>query len=331
VTFPSDETVRIDTVKRSNIGKASRIESNEFTYNRCFGPASTQADVFNEIDGLVQSALDGYNVCVFAYGQTGAGKTYTMEGPNAADIDAWSKGVIPRAVERIFTYADEQKERGWQFTIKCSFLEIYLEEVYDLLITTSGGSRSTTRAKLRVQQERDNSVSIPDLTVEDVHAPETVYELLRRASNVRATASTHSNIRSSRSHSVFQMWLEGRNTESAKTTAAVLNLVDLAGSERVARSGAVELQMKEAQAINRSLVALGNVIRAIAEKQAHVSFRESKLTRILEPYLGGNCKTLMFVNVSPDQADVSETLSSLRFAEKVNATEIGRATRQVSS
>jgi kinesin family protein C1 len=309
IRYPNDETISITTVERSNVGGAAKKKEWQFNFNRTFTVKSTQPEIFNEISGLVQSALDGFNVCVFAYGQTGAGKTYTMEGPNVSDMDEWSKGVIPRAVEQIFQYAEAQAELSWSYEIETSFLEIYLDEVYDLLSTVSGTERSSDRNRCAVRQQRDGSVEVAGLTVETVSGPEQVYALLQRAAMHRATAATLKNDRSSRSHSVFQMKLSGTNLETGKTATGCLNLVDLAGSERVAKSGATGEQFEEAKAINKSLSTLGDVIRAVAEGSAHVPYRNSKLTRLLEPYLGGNSKTLMFVNVSPCSKDMSETIS----------------------
>jgi kinesin family protein C1 len=317
ITYPTDEKICITTTEKSNIGGTDKAKEWPFTFNRTFDPKANQQAIFDEISGLVQSALDGFNVCVFAYGQTGAGKTYTMEGPNALDMDDWTKGVIPRAVEQIFTYAAQQAQLGWSYEIHTSFLEIYLDECYDLLATASGTERSADREKLPLMQQRDGTVEIAGLTVTPVTTPDEVYALLKRAALHRATAATRKNDRSSRSHSLFQMKLVGQNLETQAATEGCLNLVDLAGSERVAQSGATGDQLKEAQSINKSLSVLGDVIRSIGEGSAHVPYRNSKLTRLLEPYLGGNSKTLMFVNISPNSKDISESLSSLRFADTV--------------
>jgi kinesin family protein C1 len=327
ITYPNDEQIRIATTEKSNIGGSDKKKEWSFSFNRTFDPKMNQQAIFDEISGLVQSALDGFNVCVFAYGQTGAGKTYTMEGPNALDMDDWSKGVIPRAVEQIFTYAAQQAQLGWAYEIHTSFLEIYLDDCYDLLATESGTERSVEREKLPVLQQRDGSVEIAGLTVVPVSKPDEVYELLKRAAMHRATAATRKNDRSSRSHSVFQMKLVGNNLETQASTEGYLNLVDLAGSERVAQSGATGDQLKEAQSINKSLSTLGDVIRAVGEGSAHVPYRNSKLTRLLEPYLGGNSKTLMFVNISPNSRDISESISSLRFAEQVGSCTLGRLSK----
>lgn len=326
IAFPNDESIVVKTVAQSNIGMAAKSKVVNFQFSRTFGPQCQQDDIFEEVGGLVQSALDGFNVCVFAYGQTGAGKTYTMEGANVMDMDDKSKGVIPRTVEQIFEYAAHQKELSWTYEIKTSFIEIYMDKVYDLLALAAGSDRSTDN-EVKVCQQRDGSVELAGLTVESVTKPEQVYDLLQRAAEHRAVAQTLMNHRSSRSHSVFQMKLSGTNMETGKTTTGCLNLVDLAGSERNSKSGATGATFKEAQAINTSLSTLGDVIRAVAENRPHIPYRNSKLTRILEPYFGGNSKTLMFVNVSPFSSDMNETISSLKFATKVASCTLGEVSK----
>ena len=191
-----------------------------------------------------------------------------------------------------------------------------------VLFRSESRQKSFGRATAASQQ-RDGSVEVAGLTVEPVTTPEEVYELLKRAAMHRATASTQKNNRSSRSHSLFQMKLVGHNPETQASTEGTLNLVDLAGSERVAQSGATGEQLKEAQAINKSLSTLGDVIRAVGEGSGHVPYRNSKLTRLLQPFLGGNSKCLMFCNVSPAARDMSETIASLRFAEHVASCTLG--------
>jgi kinesin family protein C1 len=324
--FVSTDELNIMSTRKSQVGGRDEERNTKFTFNRVFAPGATQDEVYGEIEGLVQSALDGYNVCVFAYGQTGAGKTYTMEGPSPEQ-----PGVIPRSVEQVFAHAARAAQHGWKYRVKADFIEVYQEELYDLLATPSSMSRTTarethgSRPALKVQQERDGTNTIKDLTTIVVNSPAHVYELLARAATVRATTATDMNDRSSRSHSIFQMRIEGKNSRTCERTMGVLNLVDLAGSERVSRSHAREKQLAEAQCINTSLTTLGSVIRALADKSSHVPYRSSKLTRILEPYLSGNSKVLMFVNISMDEDDTSESLSSLNFAAKVNATELGKA------
>ncbi|KAG1664095.1 hypothetical protein FOA52_013279 [Chlamydomonas sp. UWO 241] len=286
------------------------LNRHAFSFDRVFTPTAGQEAVFEEISELVQSALDGQKVCIFAYGQTGSGKTHTMLG------SAGEPGVIPRAMTQIFEYSAQLVAQGWAFSMTASMLEIYNEEYKDLLAKRAkpGGHK--------VVHAPDGVTTVTDLTLVDITQPARVEALLADAMDKRAVGCTALNEQSSRSHMVFTLRLDGTNAQTGKTVSGVLNLIDLAGSERVKESGASGVRMKEAQAINTSLSALGDVIVALATKAQHVPFRNSKLTYLLQPCLGGDAKTLMFVNVAPTGQFSNETLCSLRFASKVNACEI---------
>lgn len=316
-----DELSLIQPVE-SAIGQAS-TKTFPFAFDRVFGPHSTQSDVFEEISQLVQSALDGYRVCIFAYGQTGSGKTHTMEGSQA---DEQLLGMIPRAVLQIFSTAESLKrDKRWEFNFEASYLEIYNETIRDLLTSTASGSDD---AKLEIRHLPNSTKTIvTDLTVVPVESPESVLTLLKRAGHNRAVAETLCNDRSSRSHSVFMLKISGTNAATGESIEGLLNLIDLAGSERLSQSGSTGDRLKETQAINKSLSSLGDVISALANKDSHVPYRNSKLTYLLQHSLGGNSKTLMFVNVSPALSNFNETLCSLRFATKVNSCQIGTARR----
>ncbi|KAG7670625.1 hypothetical protein KSW81_003184 [Nannochloris sp. 'desiccata'] len=263
-----------------------------FTFDKVFGPSSGQCEVFEEVSMLVQSALDGYRVTVFAYGQTNAGKTHTMLGRPGQDTE----GIIPRAVRQVFSTAAAAAEQGWN---------------------GSGGKPAA------------NGTSVSYLEWVDVNNEEKVSTLLQRAMNQRAVGATASNEQSSRSHMVFMLTIEGSNETTGQKMSGALNLVDLAGSERLARSGASGERLKETQAINKSLSALGDVIAALGARESHVPYRNSKLTFLLQNSLSGAGKALMLCNVSPAVDDAPESLCTLRFAAKVNATEIGTARRNV--
>ena len=287
-----------------------------FEFDQVFGPSASQAAVFSELSQLVQSALDGYNVCVFAYGQTGSGKTFTMEGGEEDEA-----GMIPRTVRRIFEAKEQLKELSWVYRLHASFLEIYNEDIRDLL---------ATEKDLKYEIKGGADMTVTNLTVEEVMSEARVAELLERAGSLRAQARTLCNERSSRSHSVFVLTIEGTNTKSGELCRGALNMVDLAGSERIKDSGSSSgVRLKEAQAINNSLANLGNVITALAQKSSHVPYRNSKLTHLLQNSLGGNSKTLMFVNISPKEQCFGETLNSLRFAGKVNQCNIGTAQKKI--
>jgi len=286
----------------------------EFQFDGVFGPDRKQSDLFEEISQLVQSVLDGYKVCLFAYGQTGSGKTYTMEGGN----DDESRGMIPRAVHQIFATIEAMKRTGWAFDVHATHLEVYNESVRDLLAHNSSKS-------LNIKHLKDGSSYVNGLSKHPLKSPNQVDVLLQKAAKVRATSATQCNDTSSRSHSVFQLHVNGVLSNGSEERRGCLTMVDLAGSERVVKSGAKGSLLKETQAINKSLAALGRVILALANNESHVPYRESKLTHLLQNSLGGTSKCLMLVNLSPAPQHQGETLCSLRFAQTVNHCDIGTA------
>ncbi|PIN02357.1 Kinesin (KAR3 subfamily) [Handroanthus impetiginosus] len=302
-----------------------------FTFDKVFMPDASQEDVFVEISQLVQSALDGYKVCIFAYGQTGSGKTYTMMGrPGPPD----QKGLIPRSLEQVFETRQILQAQGWKYEMQVSMLEIYNETIRDLLAPNRSGfdaSRAENAGKqYAIKHDANGNTHVSDLTIVDVRSSKEVSYLLDRAAQSRSVGKTQMNEQSSRSHFVFTLRIMGFNESTDQQVQGVLNLIDLAGSERLSKSGSTGDRLKETQAINKSLSSLSDVIFALAKKEEHVPYRNSKLTYLLQPCLGGDSKTLMFVNVSPDPSSVGESLCSLRFAARVNACEIGIPRRQTN-
>ncbi|XP_040180888.1 kinesin-like protein KIFC1 isoform X2 [Rana temporaria] len=323
ITFcPNDEKAIVLTkVEESHIGRdRSQSVKYDFNFDCVFPPTTGQAPVFEEISLLVQSALDGYQVCIFAYGQTGSGKTYTMEGPD--DLSAETMGVIPRAIQQIFSSAEELKKKGWQYKFTASFLEIYNETIKDLLVNRPDKKHEYEIRKVNITS---NEVYVTNLHYVEVSSVEEVHDLLHAAKTHRAVAKTALNDRSSRSHSVFQLKIEGENKLRDVHTSSVLSLIDLAGSERLDRSLSTGDRLKETQSINTSLSALGMVIASLCNKESHIPYRNSKLTYLLQNSLGGNSKVLMFVNISALDENFAESLNSLRFASKVNECVIGTA------
>ncbi|CRL18032.1 Kinesin, motor domain [Penicillium camemberti] len=303
--------------ERSSLGTVNR-KNNTFSFDRVFNPSTQNAEVFDEISQLVQSALDGYNVCIFCYGQTGSGKTHTM---SSAD------GMIPRAVHQIYETAQGLEEKGWRYSMAGNFVEVYNENLNDLL----GNPDELDKKKHEIRHDMQRGkTTITDITTVNLDSPEMVETILKNADANRSVAATKANERSSRSHSVFILKLTGQNHITGERSEGTLNLVDLAGSERLSHSGATGERLKETQNINRSLSSLGDVISALGQGKegGHIPYRNSKLTYLLQFSLGGNSKTLMFVMVSPLQAHMSETLTSLKFATKVHNTHIGTAKRQ---
>lgn len=309
------------------------VKSFPFSFDRVFSPSNSQSDCFDEISQLVQSALDGYKVCIFAYGQTGSGKTFTMEGDNSSPE---LLGMIPRSVRLIFESTLLLSQKGWSFLFECSFLEIYNETLKDLLCsssTTNASNASITTTNVNATKydikHLDGSTTVTNLTICPVKDVSDVEELLSKAQRNRSVGQTLCNEHSSRSHSVFTLKISGQNLVTSEKVEGILNLIDLAGSERLKESGASGDRLKETQAINKSLSSLGDVIHSLSNKEAHIPYRNSKLTYLLQNSLGGNSKTLMFVNISPVLESISETISSLRFATKVNSCQIGTARKNV--
>uniref|UniRef100_A0A1A9VDP2 Kinesin-like protein n=1 Tax=Glossina austeni TaxID=7395 RepID=A0A1A9VDP2_GLOAU len=301
------------TVEIINYDPLVRAKSNghTFSFDKVFHPCSKQEDIFELVSPLIQSALDGYNVCIFAYGQTGSGKTFTMDGTTA------NLGVIPRTVDLLFDSIKAYRNLGWQYEIKVQFLEIYNEVLYDLL------DNEPKEMEIRMTKNNKNDIYVSNITQETVDNADRLRELMKVARMNRATATTVGNERSSRSHAVTKIELIGSHTEKHETSIGSINLVDLAGSE----SPKTSVRMNETKNINRSLSELTNVILALLQKQDHIPYRNSKLTYLLMPSLGGNSKTLMFINVAPFQDCFNESLKSLRFATNVNQCKIAKARR----
>jgi len=296
--------------------RAKDKEPTHFTFNAVFeGPSATQQRMYLEASLLVQSAIDGYRVCIFCYGQTGAGKTHTMLGP---DHD---RGIIPRALQHLFEDCQEKRANGWDYRMVVSMLEIYNEEIRDLL--GDGNKRQHT-----ISHDAAGHTTVSDINLWEVNKVKDFEQLYDCAMRTRATGATMMNDSSSRSHCVLRVCLEGSHSESGETRHGMLNLIDLAGSERLQKSGSQGERLKETMAINKSLSSLGEVFLKLSSKDAtHIPYRNSKLTFLLQPCLGGNSKTLMVVNVSPTSDCDEESMNSLRFAQMVNKVEIGAARR----
>ncbi len=288
-----------------------------FTFDRVMPPTATQAHVFEEVAHLVQSALDGYNVCLFSYGQTGSGKTHTMSGGRGADA-----GIIPRSVAKIIETVAQYKQQGWSYTLEAAFSEIYNDKLIDLL------NDNGQDVALDIRRE-NNRTSVPGLTRVPISSCEAVDKLVAQANRNRSTATTDMNERSSRSHLVFTMYLKGVNHEQRVQLEGTLNLCDLAGSERLDRSRVVGDRLKETQAINKSLSSLSDVFIALSKGSPHVPFRNSRLTYLLQDCFAGDGKTMMVVNLSPTTASASESLCSLRFASTVSQVHLGTAKKHI--
>ncbi|XP_009110848.1 kinesin-like protein KIN-14H isoform X2 [Brassica rapa] len=306
-----ESTISIATP--SKYGKEGR---KSFTFNKVFGPSASQEAVFADTQPLIRSVLDGYNVCIFAYGQTGSGKTFTMMGPN--ELTEESLGVNYRALSDLFHLSSERKET-FSYKISVQMLEIYNEQVRDLLATNGQTSR------LEIRNSSQDGINVPDATLVPVSTTSDVISLMNLGQKNRAVSATAMNDRSSRSHSCLTVHVQGRDLTSGATLRGSMHLVDLAGSERVDKSEVTGDRLKEAQHINKSLSALGDVIASLSQKNNHIPYRNSKLTQLLQDSLGGQAKTLMFIHISPEVDTLGETLSTLKFAERVATVELGAA------
>ncbi|KAG8657823.1 kinesin-like protein KIN-14Q [Manihot esculenta] len=293
-----------------------------FKFDAVFSPQADQADVFKDTAPFAISVLDGFNVCIFAYGQTGTGKTFTMEG------SAEARGVNFRILEEIFRVIKE-RHMLFHYDVSVSVLEVYNEQIRDLL--GSGSQPGVAAKRLEIRQVGEGLHHVPGLVEAQVNSISEAWEVLQTGSNARAVGSTNANEQSSRSHCIHCVMVKGENLLNGECTKSKLWLVDLAGSERIAKTEAQGERLKETQNINRSLSALGDVISALATKSPHVPFRNSKLTHLLQDSLGGDSKTLMFVQISPIENDLGETLCSLNFASRVRGIELGPAKRQLDT
>lgn len=307
-------------IMRNNECKTAEL----FSVDRVFPQSASQGQVFTEVSEFVQSALDGYNVCLFSYGQTGSGKTHTMQGSSYV---GQMRGIIPRAIEQVSEYKAQLESDGWQYTMQVSFLEIYNETIRDLLRENEiDEHKHEVKASKDGNERYVSGITMTTLEPSDVEA---VKAVMQQAEKYRSVAYTNMNSTSSRSHSVFTLHMSALHLKNHQSLRGALNLVDLAGSERLNRSKNTGDRAKETMAINKSLSALTHVFSAIAKKDSHVPFRDSTLTKLLQPSFSGAGKTLMMVALSPTGMSSEETLCSLRFASNVRQCKLGKAERSL--
>ncbi|XP_061315110.1 kinesin-like protein KIF11 isoform X1 [Pezoporus flaviventris] len=300
-------------------GVTDKTSRKTYTFDMIFGAQAKQIDVYRSVVcPILDEVIMGYNCTVFAYGQTGTGKTFTMEGERSPNEEyTWEEdplaGIIPRTLHQIF---EKLTENGSEFSVKVSLLEIYNEELFDLLNPTPDVGE---RLQMFDDPRNKRGVIIKGLEEITVHNKNEVYQILERGAAKRTTAATYMNAYSSRSHSVFSITIHMKETTidgEELVKIGKLNLVDLAGSENIGRSGAVDKRAREAGNINQSLLTLGRVITALVERAPHIPYRESKLTRILQDSLGGRTKTSIIATVSPASVNLEETLSTLEYAHR---------------
>ncbi|CAD7965119.1 unnamed protein product [Amoebophrya sp. A120] len=289
----------------------------EFMFDAAHFPGS-QAQIFEDTKDLVQSAFDGYNVTIFAYGQTGAGKTYTMTGKKG------DEGVVPRSCVEVFDIVERDKER-FTFTISLHMIELYCAKFTDLLAKSvqAGNQASVKTPEIKVRREKDGSVQVENAVERQVESAKQMEKAIEEGFDLRSVAATAMNSESSRSHLITIVKLTSINKQTKAKTVGKLLMCDLAGCERIAKSEVTGQAQKEAIEINKSLTALGDVIEALTSQPAGkkfnpslVPYRNHSLTQLMQDSLGGSSKTLMFMNCSPASSNVDETMNSLKYAER---------------
>jgi len=275
-----------------------------FQFDAVFAPG-TQEEVFDDCRDLVQSAFDGYNVTMFAYGQTGAGKTFTMYGAPGAE------GTAPRTIQEVYRVIEQGRSR-FSYTVMASMLELYRNDLVDLLNKGASGAKS----KLNLRTQKSGGVLVENLSEEECASAEDLTALLERGSAQRAVCATAMNSESSRSHLVLSISIVSVNKETKERLRGKILICDLAGSERLKKSQVSDEQQKEAIEINKSLTALGDVVEALTKGEKVIPYRNHKLTQLMQDSLGGTAKTLMFVNCSPAASNTDETVMSLKYATR---------------
>ncbi|XP_066535073.1 kinesin-like protein KIF15 isoform X2 [Hoplias malabaricus] len=319
LTTDGDQNLCLTVTSPQTVRLHSKPEPRNFTYDHVADVDTSQESVFSSVArNIVESCMNGYNGTIFAYGQTGSGKTFTMLGPNEMnDFSDELRGVIPRSFEYLFFLISREVEKSAgakSFLCKCSFIEIYNEQIFDLLDSAS--------ASLFLREDIKKGVFVEGAVEKYAASAAEAYQVLSMGWRNRRVASTSMNRESSRSHAVFTMTLESKETgqEVVNIRTSQLNLVDLAGSERQRDTHAEGSRLKEASSINRSLMCLGQVIMALVDvsngRSRHVCYRDSKLTFLLRDSLGGNAKTFIIANVHPGSKCFGETLSTLQFAQR---------------
>ncbi|KAJ7329603.1 hypothetical protein JRQ81_015777 [Phrynocephalus forsythii] len=319
-----------------------------FTFDYVFDIESQQGEIYTQcVEKLIEGCFEGYNATVFAYGQTGAGKTYTMGTGFDVNIMEEEQGIIPRAVKHLYRCIEEKKHSAIkqglpppECKVNAQFLELYNEEVLDLFDTTRDLDSKNKKSNIKIHEDSAGGIYTVGVTTRSVNSESEMMQCLKLGALSRTTASTQMNVQSSRSHAIFTIHLcqtrvcppmdadnvtdnrilsESSELNEFETLTAKFHFVDLAGSERLKRTGATGERAKEGISINCGLLALGNVISALGDKSkkvTHVPYRDSKLTRLLQDSLGGNSQTVMIACVSPSDRDFMETLNTLKYANR---------------
>lgn len=328
---PPFRTITIHQTRRNATSTGENATTETFTFDRVFDGKATQQEVYAPVEPLILTAIDGYAICIFAYGQTGSGKTFSMEGATSSPE---LFGIIPRAMQTILSRLESLKDEGWEYTIRCSLIEIYNESIRDLLqpaaLYDKGGAAFQQPQYHTIQHNaEDCTTTVTRVKEKKITNLNDFWTIYKEAVRHRRTAATILNAHSSRSHCIFLLHLDGVNHTIRERSAGKLCLVDLAGSERVLESGVKGDQLKEAININKSLMNLGKCISAMRTSEV-VPWRNSKLTYFLQNYLGAKGgKMLMLVTVSEKREHASESVNALRFASRVSETIVGPSIKRV--
>ena len=315
--------------------ETSRGGQKEFEFDGFFPEETSQEIIYQETISLIESFFDGFNVCIFAYGASGTGKTYTMTGNVST-----APGLIPRSIDTLFVYLQEQSKQRIEWKVSSYCIELYNDNLIDLYYKIENNqdnsnmnnkkkNRSEEEPKLEIKVDAKKMVFLRNATIKETTSAEELLKLYENAMNYRTISATPLNPTSSRGHVILAILLDSYNPITKKSTVNKLSFIDLAGSERIGKTNATHNQLKESQHIGKSLSALGDVINALSEKQQFIPYRNNKLTQLMQDSLGGNGKTLMFVTFSPADSQVDETTSTLFFAAKMKKV-INHATKQIS-
>ncbi|XP_041642946.1 kinesin-like protein KIN-14I [Cheilinus undulatus] len=325
-----EEAIVVEKIDDFSVTVETPRGQREFQFDKVFSAEASQEELFQDTHRLIQSALDGFNVCIFAYGQTGSGKTFTMVG----DKEQKNPGIMPRSFNAIFDFIQENRSK-FDFKVSAYMLELYNDRLQDLFVSPAGEAHAQPQShgqarRVEIKRNRKGVVFAQGAETKEASSAQELYALFQQACANRHISATKMNVESSRSHLIVGIMVESRNLTNGSVSTGKLSLVDLAGSERAAKTGAKDHQLKEANSINKSLSALGDVISALSAELPHVPYRNSKLTQVMQDSLGGNAKTLMIVNISPANCNVEETLTSLIYATRVKAI-TNNAQRNVDS
>lgn len=311
IAIPEDHSIQNDTFNSNRI----------YTVDKVYGPTTDQMTFFqNTAENVCDDFLKGFNCTIFAYGQTGAGKTYTMCGKFENNLLSPESGIIPRCLNKLFDANNDNQSKPDDIILKCSFVEIYNEVLRDLL----SDGKNDGQLKIYEQNKHIKIKSLQEFYIKDFND---AMKMLKLGMDRRKIAFTKMNNLSSRSHTIFTIYLMKRKSNGSEYQFSKMNLVDLAGSENISRSGSINQRAKEAGSINQSLLTLGRVINCLVDGSNFIPYRESKLTRLLQDSLGGRTKTILVANIGPTLIDLPSTISTLEYASKAknikNSAQIG--------